>query len=281
MRHPLWIVNSTLLLFFIGTLLFLGLSHQKPVKWVSLDVKTESYKLQNYAAVDTKKIYENDLFNTYREEKVAAKDQQPVLVMPQPPQSIPARAPSLEQPSPSTPLNVTLKGIMLFNDGSADVAIIADNATNKEANYVVGQRIEDAEIIRILFDRIVVLRADGQQEIVYVSAKDMQDDPLHRAQQNNWASVLKLHNESDYFIDHIEFVRLVPSVAYCLELFDLTVAYDNGKSVGCRVGTIEPESLPKALGFEKDDMITKVNGVSTVTLANRMTIYKAIADAQE
>jgi len=89
------------------------------------------------------------------------------------------------------PLDITLKGIIvLVHNDSKNRAIIADNKTNKELTYKVGSAIEDAQLIRILSNKVIFLRSNGQQEVLYLREKDAELDPVYTI-IDNWDGIIQ------------------------------------------------------------------------------------------
>ena len=85
------------------------------------------------------KIYEDDLFGTYQKE-LPTIEEEPNITVPEPP---PSQIKVPEEPKPQflDPLAITLKELLsLFDDDQRNRAIIADNKTNQEATYKVGDK---------------------------------------------------------------------------------------------------------------------------------------------
>lgn len=50
--------------------------------------------------------------------------------------------------------------------------MIADNKTNQEGTFKVGDTVQDAQLIRIFSNKIILLRNNGQQEVLYLREQD-------------------------------------------------------------------------------------------------------------
>ena len=78
-QPPIWIINSTLFIFFICMLIFVGLTRYKlPARTSLVANYIQSTPLKDVSKIDISRIYRNDLFNTYKdipaqEEKVEEK----------------------------------------------------------------------------------------------------------------------------------------------------------------------------------------------------------------
>lgn len=277
MRHPLWILNSALLLLLI---ICAGLTFIAQVEVPERKDITPSDNIKTIQKetpkINIKTIYENDLFGSYV--KRSEEPGQPIATVELPPAPQPTKIPipPIPQPQFIAPLKITLKGIIIVtNDDRKNRAIISDNTTNKEALYKVEDTVEDARLIKILNNKVIFLRSNGQQEVLYLRQKDAELDPVYSV-QNSWHDIIEQINTTTYMIHTALFIARVKNLAQCIDLLDLITVYQKGKSIGCRIGLINPDSLGKALGFEIGDIITSVNNIPATDTEQRMKIYKKI-----
>ncbi len=280
MRHPFWIVNSTLFLLVLVTLGFVYFSRvQLPVRE---DIEPELYtriKQDQAMAIPIAIIYENDLFGSYKK-VVPQEPKDEIAPLPEPP--VPQQPVIPEVPTPQflDPLNVTLKGIIAFSSGdSKNTAIIEDNKVNKELSYKVGDTIEDAQIIRILNNKVVLLRSNGQQEVLYLREQDAKLDPAFLLIED-WQKVVEKIGATTYLIDPQEFLLRIKDVAYFIDLIGLTTAYKQGRSIGVMVGPVVEKTLASALGLMTGDIILTVNNIPATSTDNRMRIYQDVISAK-
>jgi type II secretory pathway component PulC len=273
MRNPLWILNLSLLLIFLGSLLIIALIRIKPPARKSLAISvTPRLPKKSISSIDLSRIYENDLFKLYQK-------QPPPIKIPQvdttfPPAPSPHPLPPIEAPRIEflEPLKVTLKGIISSNDEKDNRAIIMDNKTKKEDIYALGDTIEDAEIIRIASNKVIFVRSNGQQETVFLNVAAASSDPIF-THDVSWATVVKKLSDFSYSVDPHALRKRVTSLAQFIDMLDITTALDNGISIGCRIGQISPESLGAALGFKYQDVILSINGMPISTTKDRVEVY--------
>lgn len=274
MRHPLWLVDTTFLALFLIIGLFAFFSVQKLPKRIKLDISTASDSFSKTPkTIDTAQIYENDLFNTYH--KVIPEPTQPnyTTTMPTPPTQTTVQVPAEPQQPFLPPLEVKLKGIITVDDESNNIAIIADSKTSEQKNYHPGDTVEDARLIRILHNRIIFIRSNGQQETLYLNVKDLENDPAFVEERAHWIHVVKQINDSYYLLDPETFVQIARNIAQFIDMLDLTTVYQKGKSIGCRVGAIPHDSLGSAMGLEPYDIITNIDEVATTNTEQRYKAY--------
>lgn len=279
MKQPLWIINSSLLLLLLIVGIFILLSREKAPARAIIKPQPAAVELSiERPTINSKKIYEKDLFETYVVvPTVKPSDVQ--LEMPQPPVARPPIVPAMPAPIFLPPLNVTLKGIVTVSyDDSKNRAIIADNRTNQEGVYKMGDAIEDAHLMRIFSTKVVLVRSNGQQEVLYLREKDAKIDPMF-ASLSGWADVIHETRPGEYSIEPALFADRVKSLAQFIDMLDLTSVYKKGQNVGCRIGAIDKDSLGVMLGLQQGDIIVRINNIPATDTAHRLKIYKEVIKA--
>ena len=282
MRHPLWTANSILVLICVAVFIFIILSRQEQPTWDSLQPAPEVAPARKQTSeINIQQIYENDLFDTY--EKAAPQGREHVeTIAPLPAPPIPKKVNIPEEPKPVflQPLDVSLKGILyVANDDSKHRATIIELKTKHEHNYKVGDFIEDAQLIKIFSKKIILLRANGQQEVLYLRASDAEQDPTY-AVIEGWEHVAQPIAENRFIVSVQEFTHRIKDLAQFIDLLDLTTAYQRGISIGCRVGNIKENSLGIHMGLRSRDIITKVQGMPITDTDKRFAVYKKISALQ-
>jgi type II secretion system protein C len=275
MKHPIWMINSSLLIILIAIGIFVYFQQQPIPSFPEIEAAVAIPITDTVSSVNSEKIWSHDLFDTYQ--KPVQEPQEFVAPqLPPPPSPAPIVIPELPTPQFLDPLDVTLKGIVLVtNNDELNRAMVVDNKTSTEGTYKVGDQIEDAQLIKIMSNKVIFIRSNGQQEVLYLREKDARKDPAY-AVIGNWAEVVRKIAEDRYVVNGHLFSQRVTSLAQFIDMLDITTVYRQGMSIGCRIGTIAPDSLGYVLGLEKGDIILAVNGISTGDTANRFAIYKLL-----
>lgn len=280
MKHPLWMINSFLLIFLVIVILFISFTRQQVPYRESIESTAPAPLSYTSSTINIEKIWESDLFDTYQKPAEEI-EEMPQLQQPPPPQPQPVMIPEVPTPQFLDPLDITLKGIMIVtNNDAQNRAIISDNKTQREAVYKVGDQIEDAQLVKIMSNKVIFIRSNGQQEVLYLREKDARQDPTY-AVIGNWSEVVQKISENKFMISSRAFINRVTSLAQFIDMLDLTTVYKQGTSIGCRIGTIAENSLGSALGLHTDDIVVSVNGISAGNTANRFGIYKTISNLHE
>ena len=135
--------------------------------------------------------------------------------------------------------------------------------------------IEDAQILKILSNRIIIIRSNGQQETLYLREEDAVCD-FNKEAKSIPKSVIENNSNNKYTINIDEFIKRVRNLGEFINLLDLTTVYKQGKSFGCRIGKIDKDSLGFMLGLMVDDIIVKIDNYFIDDLANRIHVYDHI-----
>lgn len=282
MKSPIWIINSALLLLLFIILGYVFFAKVNVPSTISLRPQTiESAADKDYKPLSQgflKTIYEdNDLFGTYVPQRIEPISQQQIKVVPPP--NPPAMRPNTPLPAPvinfMDPLKITLTGIIMSSNETENRVIISDNATKEEKLYKMGDKIADAYILRIFKNKILLLRSNGQQETLFINPAEAHAE-IKALQESTWQDVIQKDNDYSYIVDPIAFGTRVQGLPQLIEMLDLTTVFSKGRSVGTRIGKMEPKSLGYALGLEPGDIIVNINGITPTTTANRIAIYNQL-----
>lgn len=282
MKSPLWILNSVLLLLFLIVLGYILLSLRRLAEvptHTSLKVPAtaEPPKRESAKPQDTQFIYERDPFATYRPAETIPKPAEALPSLPQPP----APKPVVMQPKPIVqflePLPIKITGIIYSsNEAKSQVTLINTN-TKKSETHKVGDKIFDAYIIRIFSKKIILIRSNGQQETLYMYPTDAQAE-IKVLQETSWSDVVQKQSDTAYLVNPKTFIARIGNLAHLIEMLDLTTAFRQGESIGCRIGKMDTKSLGYALGFLPNDIITSIQGIKPISTTNRITIYNTLAE---
>lgn len=276
MSRPFWLVNSSLLLlcmltFAMAYFIRVRVPERKDIE----PILYSAPKKEQQIAINIRHIYEHDLFGTFKKQVPQKPKPEKVELPPEPP--MPQRVMPPEQPKLTflEPLNITLRGIIVSTDDTKSNAMIADNKTNQEGTFKVGDTVQDAQLIRIFSNKIILLRNNGQQEVLYLREQDAKTDPAF-AQINDWHTSVTRKDGTHFHIASFPFLKRVENLPHFIEMLNLTTAYQKGEPVGMRIGSISQDSLGAALGFIAGDIVTEIQQIPATTIQNRVTIYNTI-----
>jgi type II secretion system protein C len=284
MKQQLWIVDFSLLIFLFVVVVvsrFFAVyaphfKHMKKVENSSIGQKTDNNKGSVHG---WEYIFKNDIFDTFQPKpKVMPKKKSFVQPMPTPVAPSIAPPPDIPKQEFVEPLKVLLKGIIVGSDQSRNVVMIEDEV-KKEGLYHLGEKIKDAQIIRITRDNVVFLRANGQQESFYLRKDDL-DNALQS--DDEWKYVVKKIDEKTYHVDSYNLVKKIRTLGEFLDHIGVIgTAYENGSPVGIRIGITETEEIGTFLGLLQGDIVVSVDGISLAEMNNRFKIFEKISLLKE
>lgn len=281
MNHPFWIINASLLLLLF--LAHLSIRFLQPVIPVREPIIQKTKPLQEKMVhVNLEKIYKNDLFNTIKSVEPLEVAPEPLPVLPRLPKvSLPTTPPTPPEPRFLDPLNITLKGIFFVGAHKKENSVIfQNNTTNEEITASVGTKVQDAVVVRIFKNKVLLLRVNGQQEILYLREEDAKLDSAY-GYSDDWNDVITKIDNNTYQISIQEFMIRVANMGQLLYTLGVTTAYKNGKSIGCRIGVLDQGNVGIFLGLKTGDIITKINEKPVFTTKERLEIFKEISEQKK
>ncbi|MFH1461502.1 MAG: type II secretion system protein N [bacterium] len=276
MKHNLWIVNSSLLIIF-GITLSLNQLLKQDVPILIKKVITEKEEKKTFTpTINIKKICEQDIFGTYSPTPIS-EPKQKELITPIPEYTPHKITPPIEQPKQEfvDPLKIKINGIISSSNEEKSIAMISDE-TNKEKTYRLGDKIIDGQIIKISKNKVILLRSNGQQEILLLRAEDKPGEKI----PEKWKYVIKKIDENNFNIDPKEFCKKIETLGQLIEEFALIPAYQKGNVIGMRVGNAKENQIASAFGLKKDDIIISINNINTSDTKDRIKIYDEAIQAQ-
>ena len=276
MRLSLWILNSSLFVIFLAMFSVSLILHQEPPILRSKTISQEIEKKNIPIVINLDKIYKQDLFDTFvpQEKTVASQDFVSPIPQIKPPKLVPPPPP--EKQEFVDPLKISIKGIISSSNEEKSVAMIADEA-GKEKVYHLSDKINDGQLIKIEQNKIIILRANGQQEI-YLLRKDELMPPGEKP-ENKWQYIVRKIDDQNYEIDPSEFIKQIPTMGNFIEELNLSAAYKNSEEIGIKVGEVQPGDISSAIGLNKNDIIISINELDTID--SRIKIYDQISTMQK
>lgn len=279
MKQQLWIVNSSLLgIFLVACALLKFFEVRPPIRRPQkINLPDIGKKKEPISIATLESIYKNDVFGSYAPQTGPVSPIPPQVIqqprttpLPEPRTAQTTSPPEAKKQEFIDPLNLSLKGIVISSDEMKNVAMIADE-TQKESLYHLGDKIKDAQIIKIVRNRVVFLRANGQQELFFLRKED---NPLSVPFEERWKMIVKQINQASYEIDAEQFIKEVDSVGTFIDSLPLIgTAYQSGNPIGIRVGIIDKQSIGAQLGLQSFDIIVSLNDLITAEPKNRLSAY--------
>ena len=173
-----------------------------------------------------------------------------------------------------TDLNCSLVGTII-NDGGASSAIIRDNRGGREDRYTVGDKVQGAEVVMILRNK-VVLDIDGKKELLIMGIEKIRAEQ-READRNAGKTpkgAVETYNVSKDFVK-----QSVNNIAEIMSSVRVKPHFKDGKPAGFQVTNIQSDSILKTMGFQDGDIIRSVNGREIRTAEDVMRLYNTLKDS--
>jgi len=227
---------------------------------------------------DIRYIYEgNDLFQTYDQTKPEAPTVLPIPQLPKPP----TPKPIISQTNPEVqflePLPIKITGIIAHSDEAKSQVTLINNNTKESSSYKVGDKVFDAYILRIFAKKIILIRSNGQQETLYMYPEDAEKE-INELKQTTWTDVVQPLEKNKFAVNTDNLALRIHSLAQLIEMLDLSTAFKQGISIGCRIGKIEEKSIGYSFGFRPGDMIIDIANIAPIDTVSRINIYNVLKD---
>lgn len=224
-------------------------------------------------------IFQNDLFATFNPRDQPLKAAKQISSMPLfswPAINIPP-APKEMEMLPA--LNIVLNGIVLAADDEKSVAIISDE-TLKEQIFYNGDQIKDAFLAKIMKNRIVIFRSNGQQETFFLR-KD--EDLLSKSTEGNseWKKIVVPLSPGEFQIDPEQCQKKIPSLGAFIELFHFFPAVQNNQCIGIQCEEEKNIALLQAFGLAPHDLIVSINNIMLTDQKKMLKAYQEVVATKE
>ncbi|MBL4587997.1 hypothetical protein JKY79_01490 [Candidatus Babeliales bacterium] len=224
-------------------------------------------------------IFQNDLFETFSPIEPSLRAQNQIQTMPTF-QWGAINIPSEQKTTEMLPaLSIILNGIVLASDIDNSIAIISDE-TLKERVLYVGDQVKDAFLAKIMKNKIILFRSNGQQETFFLRKEDESiltpEEPA-----GEWKKIIISAGESEFQIDSEQFVKKIPSLGTFIEMFGFVPVTTIEGFVGIQCEEAKKIKALQAFGLNARDLITSINDIMFTDQGKILKAYEEIVATKE
>jgi general secretion pathway protein C len=176
------------------------------------------------------------------------------------------------------------------------VASIQDVVTLKTGTYMIGDRVQNAEIVAIERERVIIINNNRREFIdatpgdgmggvaaapVVPVAPAIASAPARNEQppsQGLGAGVKQL-SENDYEIPRAEIDRTLSNLNDVAMQARIVPAFKDGVSQGFKLFSIRPDSIYTKIGIQNGDVIKRINGYDLNSPEKALEIYSKLKEA--
>ena len=184
---------------------------------------------------------------------------------------------SAESNAEQTRLQIKLQGVIQTKDNSGGRAIISYQG--KQDHYAVGDELPISNQVvlrRLLPDRVLIANR-GKIEALYlfdkndnsgaVAQRPAAPKPVARPQRVRAGTDLRQ--------------RLLSNPSSLMELVRISEARENGEIVGYKVRPGKDRSRFESMGFENNDVVTSINGITLDNPSSALQVFQMMRTAKE
>mgnify|MGYP000877778675 CR=1 FL=1 len=197
--------------------------------------------------------------------------------------------PDIDSQEPvKTGLRVRLVGTMVANRPEWSMANIEDVTSNTTTVYMVGDKIQSAEILEI--ERLrVYINNGGRKEYIdaeagtgaapIVAAPAPGHTAVAAATPAPTGSGIKALSDDTYEIPKDEITKAMSNLNDIAMQARIVPAFKDGASTGFKLFSIRPNSLYSKIGIQNGDVIRRINGYEINSPDKALEIYSKLKES--
>jgi general secretion pathway protein C len=190
-------------------------------------------------------------------------------------------------------LRVRLLGTLLSSVPEWSIASIQDVVTQKTATYMVGDKIQGAEVLEIERERVIILNANRREFIdgtagdgsAAVAVMPTQPQIVASAANTNAPASqalgqgIKSVTENEYEVPRAEIDKTLSNLNDVAMQARIVPAFKDGVAQGFKLFSIRPDSIYSRIGVQNGDVIRRINGYDLNSPEKALEIYSKLKEA--
>ena len=176
-----------------------------------------------------------------------------------------------------TRLRVRLLGTLVSSSAGWSLASVLDLTRQKSSTLMVGDSLQDARVLEILRDRVIVSR-DGRRELIEAAPGDL---PGPSTDAKTRTSAVRSLDENRYEVPRSELEQALARLDDVATQVRILPAYRDGQPQGFKLFAIRPDSLFSNLGLLNGDVVRRINGFEMSTPANALEVYLRLRETSQ
>jgi general secretion pathway protein C len=185
-----------------------------------------------------------------------------------------------------TSLRVKLLGTLLAVRPQWSLASILDTGTNRAQTYMVGDKLEGADVLEIERERVIILNSHRREYIdgeAGSGAVVAYNPPPPRGTEPPHPSVLgtgiRALSENEYEVPRGEIDKTLSNLNDVAMQARIVPAFKDGQAQGFKLFAIRPDSIYTKIGIQNGDVIQKINGYELNSPEKALEVYTKLKEA--
>jgi general secretion pathway protein C len=179
-------------------------------------------------------------------------------------------------------LRVKLLGTLIASDPEWSIASIQDATTNISTTYMVGDRIQGAEILEIARKQVIILN-NGRKEFIDdqpgAGEAVAMAPPAPPPQPGPAGTGIRATGENEYEVPRAEIDKTLSNLNDIAMQARIVPAFKDGQPQGFKLFSIRPDSLYSKIGVQNGDVIKRINGFEMNSPEKALEIYSKLKEA--
>src|SRR6185436_6022524 len=217
------------------------------------------------------------------------------IPLPKEPTVIEPTAPKVDMDSAPvhTSLRVKLLGTLVAGLPEWSICSIQDVVTLKTATYMVGDKIQNAEILEIERSRVIIFNnnrrefidgTSGDGSTVAIAPPVVATPVVQAAATGAPRSValgngIKAISENEYEVPRAEIDKTLSNLNDVAMQARIVPAFKDGVAQGFKLFSIRPDSIYTKIGIQNGDVIRRINGYDLNSPEKALEIYSKLKEA--
>ena len=184
-----------------------------------------------------------------------------------------------------TSLRVKLLGTLVSTAPGWSIGSVLDLGNQKSSTVMVGDRLQNAEVLSIERDRVIIAN-NGRREYIGAEPGDgapapppiATTRPVNEPGQGYGAGIRAL-DENNYEVPRTEVDRALANLNDLAMQARIVPAFKDGQAEGFKLFSIRPDSLYSKIGIVNGDVIKRINGFEMNSPEKALEVYTKLKDA--
>jgi len=181
-------------------------------------------------------------------------------------------------------LSVKLLGTLVAGDPKWSFASIQNMGNQKSTTYMVGDRVEGAEVLEIERARVIVAN-NGRREFIDGSAGEgapayTPPTPVAAAPgKQSFGNGIKSTGDNEYEVPRAEIDRTLSNLNDVAMQARIVPAFKDGQAQGFKLFSIRPDSIYSKIGVQNGDVIKRINGFDMNSPEKALEVYSKLKES--
>jgi general secretion pathway protein C len=183
-------------------------------------------------------------------------------------------------------LRVKLLGTLVASDKLWSVSSVQDMTNQRSTTYMVGDRIQGAEVIDIERERVIIFNS-GRREFIdnqpgeggAMASNTPPPLPSGPAVQPPSGNGIRALGENDYEVPRAEIDRTLSNLNDVAMQARIVPAFKDGQAQGFKLFSIRPDSIYSKIGVQNGDVIKRINGFELNSPEKALEVYAKLKEA--